>query len=167
MALSVRTLLQIVASLTSAQDLTTPSAPFSLGRQINFTDGAGVGQANQIWADKGTISASATNTLDLAGSLSDAFGVSLSFARIKLLYLAAAPGNVNSINLVRPASNGVPLLLAAGDGIPVVPGGAILWVAPTAAGVPVTAGTGDLIDLVNAGGGSSVAYDITIIGAAS
>jgi hypothetical protein len=167
MSLSVRALLQLTATLTSASDLTTAEAPVSIGKQQNFTNGAGADQADLIWTDRRTVAASSTDSLDLAGSLTDVFGATLTFARIKLIYVSAASGNTNNVNVTRPASNGVPLFLAAGDGIAVKPDGAFVWIAPDASGVAVTASTGDLIDIVNSGAGSSVTYDIVVVGAAS
>ena len=166
MTLGVRALFQLAADLTSALDLTTVSAPANIARQINFVDGAGAGAANRIWTDSRSIAASGTDSIDLAGSLTDPFGAALTFARIKGVIIAASPGNTNNVLVTRPASNAVPLLSAAAN-IPVKPGGLFVWLDPSAAGVVVTAGTGDLLDLVNSGAGSSVAYDIAIIGAAS
>lgn len=167
MALSVTVKSSVAATLTRVLDLATGSTPLSVALSAAFTDGAGLNQANLLWHDQRTITASATDSLDLAGSLTDAFGQSTVFARIKAVVVKAASGNTNNVNVTRPASNGVPLFLAAGDGIPVKPSGFFVWVDPTAAGVAVTAGTGDLLDLVNSGGGTSVTYDIVIIGAAS
>lgn len=167
MAFSFRAGWQLDSELTSPLDLTTPSSALKLARQLSFTEGAGAGAANMIWSDRRTIAASATDSLDLAGSLTGPFGTTLTFARIKMLLVLAATGNTNNVNVVRPASNGVPLGLAAGDGFPVKPGGMFWWYDPSAAGVAVTAGTGDLLDLVNSAVGTSVTYDVVIVGASS
>ena len=71
------------------------------------------------------------------------------------------------MRVTRPASNGVPLFLAASDGLDVKPGGCFLWLAPDATGVAVTAGTGDLINIANSSSGTSVTYDVVIIGASA
>lgn len=163
--LDLRLLIDMAATLTSSLDLTTVSAPLDYSQQINITNGTGAGQANMVFSDERTVSASATDSLDLAGSLTDPFGATMTFARIKAVLVKAAATNTNNVNVVMPASNGVPLFLAASDGIAVQPGGLLLWVAPTAAGVVVTAGTGDLLNLVNSAGGSSVTYQIVIVGA--
>ncbi len=167
MTLSLQATLKLNSELTSPLDLSTPTSALNFARQMGFTTGAGAKQADLIWGDRRTINASSTDSLDLAGSLTGPFGNSLTFARIKLLIVAAATGNTNNVNVTRPSSNGVPWALAAGDGFPVVPGGLFLWYAPSAAGVAVTAGTGDLIDLVNSGAGSTVEYEIVIVGAAT
>jgi hypothetical protein len=167
MAFNLRASWQLESELTSPLDLTTPSSLLKLARQIAFGEGAGAGQANMIWSDRRTIAASATDSIDLAGSLTGPFGTSLTFARIKMLLVLAAAGNTNNVNVTRPASNGAPLFLATGDGIPVKPGGMFWWYDPSAAGVAVTAGTGDLVDLVNSAAGTPVTYDIVIVGASS
>jgi hypothetical protein len=167
MALSTTLTAQLVANLTSALDLVTAAAPLSWSRQVTLATGTGANQADRIWSDTRTIAASATDSLDLAGSLTDALGAAFTPARIKGLLVAAAAANTNNVNVNRPASNGVPLFLAAGHGIPVRPGGMFMWVAPDVTGVAVTAGTGDLIDIANSGAGTSVTYDIVIIGASA
>ncbi|MCW2767774.1 MAG: hypothetical protein JWO11_3733, partial [Nocardioides sp.] len=86
---------------------------------------------------------------------------------IKMIVVFAASGNTNNVNVVQPASNGVPLFLAAGDGVAVKPSGMFVWYDPSAAGVVVTPATGDLLNLVNSGAGTSVTYDIHIVGASA
>lgn len=165
MALSVRALVQLTAELTSALDLTTVSAPLSVGRQLTYTDGDGAGEADLIWSDTRTVAGSGTDSLDLAGALTGPLGGTLTFARIKGLLVAASQANTTELRVTRPAANAVPLLSAAAY-IPVAPGGVFCWLDPSAAGVAVTADTGDMIDIVN-GGGSPATYDVVVIGAAS
>jgi len=168
MALSTELYLKLTATLTGTADLVTPSAPLTLANFTTLTSGTGDHAADMMWSDTRTLSASATEDLDLAGSLSPHVGTgTLTFARIKLLYFAAASGNTNNVNITRPASNGVPWMLAAGDGFPLVPDGKFVWVAPNAAGIAVTASTGDLITVTNSAGSTSVTYDVVIIGASA
>jgi hypothetical protein len=167
MALNSKIVAQVVAQLTGTGDLVTPVASLTQTKRVALASGVGANQADKVWSDQRPIAASGTDSLDLAGVLTDVFGAAFTLARIKGLYVAAAAANVNNVNVTRPAANGVPLFLAAGDGIPVRPGGAFLWVAPDATGVAVTAGTGDLLDIVNSGAGTGVTYDIVIIGASA
>jgi hypothetical protein len=163
-ALDTRIKLTVASALTGAIDLQPLSAPLNLAYSKALTTGTGANQADKLWSNTSTIAASGTDTIDLAGSLTDAFGAALTFARIKAVFVVAAAGNSNNVNVVRPASNGVPLFLAAGDGVAVRPGGMFSWVCGDATGVAVTAGTGDLLDIVNSAGGTSVSYDVAIIG---
>jgi hypothetical protein len=156
----------ISGSQTSALDLGTAEFPLNVAFAQALADGVGLNQSDRLFTDTRTIAASSTDSLDLAGALTNAFGT-VTFARVKAILVKASAANTNNVNVTRPASNGLPLFLAAGDGIPVKPGGAFLWVATDATGVPVTAGTGDLLDLVNSGAGTSVTYDIVILGASA
>lgn len=130
--------------------------------QWAITSGTGAGQADLLWYDSRTLSASATEDLDVAGVLANVFGT-VTAVKIKAVIISAAAANTNNVNLTRPATNGVPLFLAVSDGLPVLPGGFFVWVGP-GAGVTVTAGTGDLLTLTNSAGGTSVTYTVIIIG---
>lgn len=168
MPLSANVLIQLDALLTnSSADLTLPSAPLSWARQFVIGNGTGANQADRMYIDSNTLAASGTANVDLAGSLTDAFGAALTFARIKAVFIGAASGNTNNVNVTTPGANGAPLFLAAGDGIGVRPGGVFAWVAPDAVAVPVTAGTGDLLTFTNSAAGSSVTYEVIIIGSSA
>lgn len=148
---------------TNPLDLLTGRAPVDLLKAITLGSGTGANQVDRLFTDRRTLAASASEDLDLAGVLSDAFGATLTFAKLKALLVIADTANTNNVNVTRPASNGVPLFLAAGDGIPVLPGGLFAWVGP-GAGVAVTAGTGDLVTVANSGAGTSVTYDVYALG---
>lgn len=167
MSLTATVSASINAKQTRALDLISGVANLSKTVSASFTDGAGADQANLIWSDGRQIAASSNEDLDLSGSLTDVHGQAVVFARIKAILIKAAAGNTNNVRLTRPASNGVPLFLAAGDGIDIQPDGVFLWMAPTAAGVAVTASTGDLLNVANSSSGSVVDYEVVIIGAAS
>lgn len=155
---------QIDSTLTSALDLATGTVPLSHRKRFTWATGTAADQADLIFHDQRTLTASSNEDLDLAGSLSSAFGATLTFVDLKAVMVSAAAGNTNQVRVSRPASNGVPLFLAASDGIPIYPGGTFLWVAPGTSVVTVTAGTGDLLNIANSGAGTSVTYDIVIIG---
>lgn len=169
MALTLGTELSVrlAATLTNPLDLSTPTDPLVKAIKLIMTSGTSTDQADRIFHDQRTLTASGTEDLDLAGSLTGPLGSTVTFARIKLLLVTAAAANTNNVQLTRPASNGVPLFLAASDGIPVLPGGGFLWWAPNAAGVAVTASTGDLLTFTNSAGSTSVTYDVVIIGASA
>lgn len=164
MALTTRLSLSLLATLTDALDLSTVTDALNYLKNVELATGTGANQADMLWHDRRTLNASATEDLDLAGSLVNGLGDTQTFAKIKAIVVYAASANTNNVNVTRPASNGVPLFLAAGDGIPVLPGGLFSWVAPNAAAIAVTAGTGDLLTFTNSAGSTSVTYDIIIIG---
>lgn len=157
------------AELSSALDLGTGRAPQSLSRRLELASGTGVGQADRVFSDRRTLAASATEDLDLAGVLLDAFGAAITFARIKGLIVAAATGNTN--NVVVGGASGSPwsTLLGATHTLTLRPGAfvAVGTGAADATGYAVTASTGDLLKVANSGAGTSVSYDIHIIGASA
>ena len=167
MALATRITTSITGDYTNALDLETPTSSLAYSVQTDLATGTGAGQADLRWSDTRTLSASATENLDLAGVLTNAFGTVLTVARIKAVYFRAAAANTNDVQVTRPASNGVPLFMAVSDGIAIPPGGWFSWGAPTAAGVVVTPSTGDLITVTNSAGSTSVTYDVIIIGASA
>lgn len=161
---NTRIQLGLFADLVSALDLANARVPLAVNYQQSFSSGSGAGQVDLIWHDRRTLAPSATENLDFAGVLTDPFGAALTFARIKALLIVAAAGNTHNVNVTRPAVNGVPLFLAASDGMPVHAGGPLFWADPGAAGVVVTAATGDLLTVTNAGAVSAVTYDIAVLG---
>jgi len=170
MALTASVTLSLSAKLTSALDLGTAQAPVTLLHDVDWSDGASAGQANRIFADTRQLAASATEDLDLAGVLLDPLGATLTFARIKTLFIRAAAGNTNTLTVARPASNGLAsLFAAASDQIILRPGASMLFCAgeEDSTGWAVVAGTGDLITIGNGGAGTVVNYDVVIIGAAT
>ncbi len=163
MALTTTITAQVEATLTNALDLGTVTYPLSYRQRTSLASGTASGSADRVFTDTRTIAASSNEDLDLAGSLTGPLGTTVTIVKLKLILVTAAAGNTNAVRVTRPASNGVPLFLAASDGIDVLPGGCFLWQAP-GAGVTVTASTGDLINIANSSSGSSVTYDVVIVG---
>jgi hypothetical protein len=158
---------RIEAALTNTMDLGTGVTSVDEHIRQSWASGTGDDQGDIIWHDQRTIAASANEDLDLAGVLADAYGNTLTFVELKAVLIKAASDNTNNVRLTRPAANGVPLFLAASDGIDVTPGGVFLWTSPADGGVTVTAGTGDLLNVANSSSGSTVTYDIILIGASA
>lgn len=168
MALAATIKAGINATQTNVLDNGTATFPLNVLQSLSLTDGTGANQADVMWSDTRTLAASANESLDLAGgSLTNAFGITATFARVKAILVIADSGNTNNVNVTRPASNGVQIYLAAGDGEAVFPGCFMLKTWSGATAVAVTAGTGDLINIANSGAGTSVTYTIIIIGASA
>lgn len=131
---------------------------------ISLPNGAGSGQANQLFSDTRTLSASATENLDMAGALANPFGATITYSAVKAIRVCAAAGNTNNVVVGGAGSNTfVGPFADATDKVVVKPGGCFLAVAP-ASGWSVTAGTGDILLVANSGSGTSVTYDVTIVG---
>lgn len=151
------------ALIDDVLDIATASMPVNFNAASVFTDGTGANQAKKIFTDTRTLSASATENLDLYGSLVDQFGTTINAAKLKAIVVTAASGNTNSVQVTRPASNGVPLFMAASDGIALTPGASFCAVFPDANGIAVTASTGDLLTFTNSAGSTSVTYTVILI----
>lgn len=170
MALDTPTLqLQLVSTLTgTVLEGKAPTWPANLTWAAPLVTGVGASQADKIYAASITLGISSGQDIDLAGVLTDPFGVALTFVKLKAVLILANPLNTNNVQVTRPASNGVPWLLAAGDGFALGPGGLFLYVNPGAAGIAtVTPATGDILRVDNSGAGTTVNFDIVLIGTSS
>ncbi|GAA2327512.1 hypothetical protein [Dactylosporangium salmoneum] len=168
MTLNTRIAVDLAAVLQNALDLGQAELPISLDVAYRWPSGTTADKADKLWSDHRTINASSNDDLDLAGSLSDGLGGTITFARIKAMLVRAARGNANNVIVGGGASNQfINWVADATDKIIVRPGGLLLLVAPDATGYPVTASTGDILRVANSGAGSSVDYDIVLIGASA
>lgn len=145
---------------------TSNSGAFSYGSSL--TSGTGAGTASVFYADEITIAAGATTNLDLAASLTDIFGASISFAKIRLLYievLATDASTGTSISVGGHASAACASFFGdSSDKIKVKNGGCFQLSCKDAAGYAVTATTGDIIKIVNDDNSNPVVVRIGIAG---
>jgi len=179
MGLTSKLAVSVTADYTKALDLTTGRVPLSKIYQAVLASGTAVGQADLVFHDQRTLVASASEDLDLAGVLADAFGATLTVVRVKGLIIAArgvtnsegvtTTPNVN--NVVVGAAAGAPwtTLLNSTGTVTLRPGAVFAAFAgdTDATGYAVTATTADLLKVANSAGGSSVTYDIVVIGASA
>lgn len=155
--------LSIRAKQTGTADLGTPQISLDIAKQVAMVPGtAALGQANVLFSDTRTLAPSTGEDLDLAGVLADALGATIAAAEVVAIYIGAAQGNTNDVVLTRPAANGVPLFLAAGDGLAIGPGDSFLFT--NRKGITVTAATGDLVHVANGAAGTPVSYDVIVFG---
>lgn len=151
--------------LVSTGDVGDAVLPISYGLSFPITNGTGANQANEMFTDTRQLAASGTEDLDLADGLTDAFGNTLTFTKVKALIVQAAAGNTNNVIVGGAAANGFTTIFDdATDQIVVRPGGAFALIAPDATAYAVTEGTGDLLTITNSAGGTTVDYTIVIIG---
>jgi len=147
---------------TNALDLSTPTDNVRLSFDDELTNGTGaIDTADKVWSDTRTLAAT-TETLDLAGGLTDAFGAALTFARIKMVFIHNTATTVGYNLTIGGGSNPFLMLADASDKYAIGPNGRFLIWEPSAAGKAVTASTGDLL-LVDSGA-NSVTYKIIIVG---
>lgn len=152
----------VIDLTTVADDLKT--TPFKWA----ITSGTGANQADLLWHDQRTLTASSTEDLDLRGTLTNAFGSTVSNARVKGIIIKASSSNTNNVLVGGASSNQfVNWVSDATDVVVVRPGGCFMLMAPDSTGYAVTAGTGDLLKIANSAGTTSVVYDIIVIGASA
>lgn len=166
MALESRLSLSVTADQTSALDLTTVTAPVSWARQFVLASGTGAGQADKIFSDQRTLAASGTENLDLAGALTDVYGATITFARIKAILIGAASGNTNNVLVGGHATAAfVNWVGDATDRVAVRPGGLFALIATDATAYAAVATSADMLTVTNSGAGTGVTYDVILIGA--
>lgn len=156
-----------IGSYKSANGLGTPTFDLNLTGLVRLSPGVGAGQADKLFSDKRTLAASATENLDLAGTLVDPLGTVLNFAKVKAILIIADPSNTNNVVIGGAATNAfVGPFGTATDTIAVKPGGVQLIAVP-GSGWTVTAATADLLKVANSGSGSAVTYKVVIVGTSS
>lgn len=156
--------LNVVGRYSGAPTIGSTSADIALRNLFQLTPGTTTGKADKLFASSRTLAASATEDLDLAGVLTDPLGTTLTFVKVKAIYVKAAAANTNSVIVGGAASaTFVGPFADATDKITIPPGGAVLLVHP-GAGWTVTATTADLLKVANSSSGTSVTYEIVLIG---
>lgn len=155
--------LSLNATLLSSLDLEAGRSDLIQTALISLSNGTATGNASQMWSDTRTLTASATENLDLAASLVNVFGTTLTFVKLKFAFFRASTANTNDVQVQRATANGVVLFMAALDGIALSPGEWFCYASPTV-GKTITAATGDLFTITNSAGSTSVTYDVVFIG---
>lgn len=128
----------------------------TVNEALTFLDAAGALGVTSQWKDSRTLTG--TENLDLAGGVTNRFGVVKTFTKNKVLYVKNA--HTSGTITVGGGSNAFvgwfsgSTVLGAGEGM--------LFFSPLAAGKTVTAGTGDILQIVASV--SAMAYDIVVLG---
>jgi hypothetical protein len=167
MALSAKIFAQIKVRLTdAAQDFGTPVYENTDAlEQFVLASGNAANQVSKCFADRRTIAASSNDDIDLTGGgLTDPLNQALNFGTVKAIYVKASAANTNNV-VVGGAGTGAfngPFNAATAK-VSLEPGAVFLVAAP-AAGWAVTATSADLLRIANSAGGTSVTYDIIILG---
>lgn len=157
-----------IGTLFGTAGLATPKSDLNFAQITPLGNGTGANQADKMYAATRTLALSTGEDLDLAGTLTDAFGAVVTFARIKAMIFRAAAANTNNVIVGNAASNGfVSWCGSATDKVTIRPGGTFALFAPDAVAYAVTAATADLLHVLNGGAGTPVTYDVVIIGASA
>lgn len=165
MGLTTKLTINAIASLDTPLDLADSISNLNKTYLTSLLSGTAVGQADRVFHDQRTITASSAEDLDLAGALLDPVGGPFVLARIKGLVIQANAANVNNV-VVGNTTNAISTLIGATHTITLRPGAVFAAFAGAAdsTGYVVTAATADLLHVANGGSGTSVIYDVIIIG---
>lgn len=155
--------LRITAQQVGTADLGSPRMTLEpISEVLQLVGGTdAVNKADILFSDTRTLAASATEDLDLAGVLADAFGATIAAAEIVAIFVKAAAGNTNSV-IVGAATAPFAGPLGATGTYTIRPGEYYLAVSQT--GWAVGAGTTDDLKIANSGGATGVTYNIVILG---
>lgn len=132
-----------------------------------FAEGVAVNQAEEVYAAAAQLAASAVDSLDLAGGVSNSLGDVLTLTSVKALIIEAASTNQGTISVGGNASPFASFFGDPADTLVLKPGGSVVLVAPDAAGYAVTPTTADVLDITNNDGVNVANYTITVIGTIS
>ncbi len=155
----------LTAALAATGDFGDASVPTLAERSFKFKPGAGAGQANVIFADKRSLNPSASENLDMVGTLIDQLGQTVSFTKVRAIAILADATNVNDVVVGGHATAAFASMFGASNNtLKVKPGGMVVLVAPDANGYAVTATTADMLQVANSGAGSAVNYGIVVLG---
>ena len=144
-----------------SDDLSAARGNLFLSWTDELADGTGTDQADLLWYDSRTANA-AVDDLDLAGSLTDAFGNTLTFVEVRGLYIRNKD-SANPLAIGAAAANPVASIFSdTSDEIIVRAGGVLFLWSPLNGGYTIGAGASDILRIDP--GANSIDYDIVIIG---
>lgn len=120
---------------------------------ITFAAGTAANQIDKKWCDVRSIS-TAGDTLDLAGVLTNEFGATVTFAKVKVISVKAATANAGNVWIGGAAANRFNTFLKDSSVVVVQPGYTMSVMGP-GTGYVVTAATGDRLLLKSTSGTAS------------
>lgn len=135
----------------------------------SLTNGTGAGKCSIFYADEFDIAASGTANIDLAAGVTDVFGNSVSFTKIRLIYIQVVTDTdlvkVGTSVLVGGHASAVTSFFGdASDKIRIRNGGCFQLSAIDATGYAVTATTADMIKIANEDSSAAVTVRIGVVG---
>lgn len=145
---------------TNALDLTTPINPIEIVDSKSYTNGTGSNQANEFWSDQRTLTGGqGGETLDIAGGLTNAFGQTITFTKVKELKIF----NTSTTSTENLTLSGTFMdVLTGGSAAKVVAPGGVYFERNPIDGFAVGAGSSDEISVFP--GDDTITYNIAILG---
>lgn len=179
MAATLTTAINVRVNATLQNTVGVAAADGIIDQIKAFAWASGVGADSADKAYSVTITrthGSPAGDIDLAGSVTDVFGTTITMARIKAIMIFAYAANINSVVVGGGATAPITTCFfdyvataLAQPAMKIRPGGLLLLAAPQAVAYVVTATTADKLQIANGDedGSTSVSADVVIIGAST
>lgn len=165
MSLKSEIRVKLTATESGANPLQAQTFSPTVERVIQLASGTAANQADIFWGDERTLAASATEDIDLSGTLIDAFGNVVAAVDVVAFLVVADNANTNDVVVSPGASAPAAILGGTSPTVPVKPGGVFLIAGGVAGGqFTVTPTTADIVTIANGGAGTPVTYKIAVIG---
>lgn len=138
----------------------------SFNYSVRLTDGTAANNANRLYVTETTLAASTNVDFDLAGTLLDLFGNTITFVKVKFIYVELLTTTTASAIAVGGHGSAAfaTWLGDASDTVKVLNGGCLFLGAPGNVGYAVTATTADILRLTNLDGSNVATYRLGIAG---
>jgi hypothetical protein len=149
------------AIATKVGDLSTANENLAYSSITSLVFGSATTLVDQIFTDTRTIATSTTDSIDLVGGLTNKFGVTINFAKIKAVIVVNKSTDATCI-LTIGNSTAVLWRGAAAHTETLVIGATSYHANLT--GWAVVGGASDILDIVNASATAVASYDIIVIG---
>ena len=170
---SILARVQWVFTNTGTSGDTSTASSFSYTKSL--TSGTSASQADRFYAISSTLAGGATSNVDLAGSLVDVFGNTITFARIKVIYVELTADTTSTgLSVGGHATAALANWITSTDSLandaPAVKirnGGCFLLACTDATGYAVTATTADILKLTNLDGTNTATYKLALVGASA
>lgn len=178
-ALVAKFTVKIEATCGTLVDLATRESVLRMAKALEFAFGSGAAQADQIFWDRRVIAASGNDPLDLAGTLLNPNGGTITFANVKgIAVYNRSDESISSLAGAHVATDADIVVLdtsstfqgpckTVAKGQEIQAGGIYIATNPLAAGWAVTAGSADIFQVDNQDGADEALYDIMLIGDAA
>lgn len=129
--------------------------PISVAEQLQWSDGAGTDKANQSYEAVGSLAALEVLSLDLTSGLVDAFGLAVSLARVKALFVK----NTGATTLVLGGTVAI-----VPTGMVLLPGEIVLKATGHTTAHAVANGSTDALTISNSSSDTAGSYRLIVIG---
>jgi len=146
----------------SVTGITTVSEQIPVLLSWTHATGTNANQMTQLWRSRQSLVASGTNSHNIAGGITNAFGEALTITTVRFFAVVVDDAQGNGVEVGGAATQ--PFSAWAGDAtdtVLVIPGGLFMTVAPTKAAFAVS--TNSYIQVKNSGT-NAISYDVWVGG---